>query len=64
MLFMYLDVWHLYSLTMSLFCLVFALCPSLVKKQFSLFKFLDENLEHSFKRLSSRVWVEKVMQAN
>ena len=63
LLFWNLPVWHLYSLTTSL-CLVATPWPSLVKKLFSLLRFLSENLEHSFRRLSSRVWVEKVLQAN
>ena len=64
LLFWYLTVLHLYSLTSLFGCLVLTFGFSRVKKELSLFKFFDANFEHSCNLLSSRVLAERAEQAS
>ena len=63
-LFWYLPVLHLNSFTRSLLYRVFTVVPTFVKKEWSVFKFLDANVVHNWTLLCSSVLVEKVEQAS
>ena len=63
LLFWYLLVLHLGSLTVFLCCLVLTLAVNFVNIGFSLFKFFIANFVHSLTRLDASVSVRNTLQA-